>query len=330
MTASPRRIRWGILGYAKIARESLMPAIARSGNSSLALLGSRDPAKREAAGKAFPGLRTCAGYEEVVRDPEVDAVYIPLPNSLHREWTIRAAEQGKHVLCEKPLALTAAEGREMAAACAAHRVLLMEAFMYRYTDRIRQVLEVVRGGSLGEIRFIHSQFRFLLANPVSIKLRPELGGGSLYDVGCYPINFTGLIADTLAGKTASARPESVVASCLQRGGVDQGFSALMRYPSGLMASIHSSIDSHLRAVAEIVGTEGVLEIDQAYFDPAGALVLHQGSSRRQIPVAESDRYRSEVEDFAAAILEGRPPRLGLEESIRNLEILDRLFAAVRE
>jgi xylose dehydrogenase (NAD/NADP) len=331
MPPPSRKIRWGVLGYARIARESLIPALGRASNSEFRALGSRDPAKLAACAQAHPGVRMHGSYEEVLRDPEVDAVYIPLPNSLHKEWTLRAAEQGKHVLCEKPLALNAAEGREMAAACAARGVLLMEAFMYRYTARTRLVLDILRRGELGKIRFVHSSFRFLLANPASIKLQPALGGGSLYDVGVYPINFTGLVADTVAGRTAVSRPEVVAATCGRTPeGIDDIFSAVVRYPGGLIASLHSGFNAHRRVAAEIVGTEGLLEIPDTFFDNPGTLTLTRGSETREIPVPESDRYRWEVEDFAAAILEQRPPLLGLDESIRNLEILDRLFAAVRD
>jgi predicted dehydrogenase len=232
-------------------------------------------------------------------------------------------------LCEKPLALTAAEGRDMVAACAAHGVLLMEAFMYRYTDRIRQVREIVRSGALGEIKFVEATFRFLLANPASIKLKPELGGGALYDVGCYPVNFTGMIADELSGGPGTARPEAVAATCVRRNGIDEIFSGLLRYPSGLVASLHCGFNAHRRVGAEIVGTAGLLAVPETFFDNPGALILTQGDSRREIPVAASDRYAREVEDFSEAILQRRAPQLGLEESLRNLEVLDRLFAASR-
>jgi len=166
MTALNRTIRWGVLGYARIARESVIPAILRSGNSEFYALASHDEAKLAESRTRFPsGHRLYPNYEELLDDPAVDAVYVPLPNSLHREWTIRAAEHGKHVLCEKPLALDAAGCREMMAACAAHRVTLMEAFMYRYTDRTRQVLDVVRRGALGEIKFIEECSRCHVLGP---------------------------------------------------------------------------------------------------------------------------------------------------------------------
>ncbi len=328
MGASQRKIRWGILGYARIAREAVIPAILRSSNSELHAVASRLESKLAECRAQFPTSAVYLGYEPLLRDPAVDAVYIPLPNSLHREWTIRAAECGKHVLCEKPLALDAAQCREMMAACAANRVLLMEAFMYRYTDRTRQVLEVVRGGALGDIKFISSTFRFLLGNPASIKLKPELGGGSLYDVGCYPVNFTGMVMDEISrAQPGGALPESLSAQCTRSGGVDMIFSALLKYPSGLIASLNCGFDSQKRIHSEIVGTRGALEIPDTFFDNPGALTLTTGEDRLEIPVAQSDRYRLEVEDFAAAILQSRAPCLGLAETLRNTAILDRLHSA---
>jgi predicted dehydrogenase len=327
MSEPLRRLRWGILGYARIARLELIPALQRAANAEFFALASRDEAKLAEARKNSPVIaRTYRSYEELLRDPEIEAVYLPLPNSLHCEWTKRAAEQGKHVLCEKPLALTAAEAREMVAACASHGVRLMEAFMYRYTARTQAVLDVLRSGVLGEIKFIHASHRFLLNRPDSIKLRPELGGGALYDVGVYPLNFAGMVVDACAG---GAHPESVAVECVRAGGIDESFSALLKYPSGLIASLHCGFNANKRIVAEIVGTKGVLEVPDTFLDNAGAITLTLGDERREIPVAASDRYRLEVEDFSAAILEQRAPQLGLDESVRNAEILDRLLAASR-
>lgn len=331
MTPHQTKIRWGVLGYARIARETLIPAILRASNSEFHAIASREETKLAECRARYPQLKNVhRGYEELLRDPEVDAVYIPLPNALHREWTIRAAEHGKHILCEKPLALTAAEVREMTAACAANGVTLMEAFMYRYTDRTQQVLAVLRGGALGDIRHVNATFRFLLANPASIKLKPELGGGALYDIGCYPLNFIGLVADAAARVApGTARPDSVSAVCERVGGIDLNFSALLRYPSGLIAAAHCGFNAHKRVFAEITGTLGVLEIADTFFDPAGSLTLTVGEERREIPVAASDRYRLEVEDFADAILSRRAPHFGLAETLRNAEVLDQLLAASR-
>src|SRR5213075_1508575 len=166
------KIRWGVLGYARIAREDVIPAIQRSANSEFYAIASRSGEKLTECRARFKEV-ACYTYDDLLKDPNVDAAYIPLPNSMHREWTIKAAEHGKHVLCEKPMGLTAVECREMVEACRKNGVRLMEAFMYRYSDRTRKVLEIVRSGALGDIKFISSTFRFLLSNPASIKLKPE-------------------------------------------------------------------------------------------------------------------------------------------------------------
>jgi len=332
MNSAKPKIRWGVLGYARIARTELIPAIQRAAHAEFFALASRDDAKlAEARAKCPDVTRLHRTYDGLLRDPEVDAVYIPLPNALHREWTIKAAERGKHVLCEKPIALNAAEAREMVAACAAHGVTLMEAFMYRYTDRTRQVLDVLRSGVLGEIKHVSSTFRFLLTNPASIKLKPELGGGALYDVGCYPVNFIGMVVDeiTRGAPTGTVQPVSVSVECVRENGIDLNFSALMKYSSGLVAAVNCGFNAHKRVFSQVTGTTGVLEIPDTFFDPAGALTLTVGEERREIPVAASDRYRLEVEDFADAILEKRAPRVSLAETLRNAEVIDRLLAASR-
>ena len=245
-----RKIRWGVLGCARIARENLIPAMQRSSNSEFHAIASREESKLADSRARFNVAKTFRSYDELLRDPEVDAVYIPLPNSLPREWTIKAAQNGKHVLCEKPLALNAAECHEMIAACAANRVTLMEAFMYRYTDRTRQVLDVLRSGVLGEIKFISSTFRLLLANQASIKLKPELGGGALYDVGCYPVNFIGMVLDAIngSGPGEGTLPESASAECTKLGGGDMILSALLKYPSGLIASLNCGFNAQKQGI----------------------------------------------------------------------------------
>ena len=339
MTTSNKKIRWGVLGYARIAREAVIPAILRSNNSVFHAIASRDGTKLEACRQKFNCPNTHASYEALLRDPEVDAVYIPLPNSLHREWTIKAAEHGKHVLCEKPIGLNAAECREMMAVCAKNGVTFMEAFMYRYTDCTRKVIEVLRRGALGEIKFIYSAFRFLLANPVSIKYQPALGGGSLYDVGCYPLNFVGMVVDELVRIQSSATgkpvasapmPESVSVQCVKEGGVDVLFSALLKYPSGLIASINSGFNAQKQIESQIVGTKGVLQVPNTFLEEACNLTITvDGQVTQTIQVDNSDRYRLEVEDFADAILNKRPPFFSLNETLRNMELMDRLYEACR-
>lgn len=325
------KIRWGVLGWARIARLNVIPAIQRSRNGTLQAVASRSEAKLAECRTQLNPPQLHRRYEDLVRDPEVDAVYNPLPNALHREWTIKAAEQGKHVLCEKPAALNAAEAREMIAACRANGVVFMEAFMYRYTARTQKVIEVLRSGVLGEIKFIQSQFRFLLNRPGDVRREAGLGGGSLYDVGCYPVNFTGLVMDTITGSAPGTgpRPEALQALSVDAGGVDEMFSALLRYPGGVTAALHSGFNAHSRMATEIIGTKGVLEVPFTYLGSEGPLTLTTGDQRQEFAVPESDRYQLQAEDFADALLLKRPPLLTPEETLRNMELLDRLYTAAR-
>ncbi len=330
MSTSDRKLRWGVLGYARIARVSVIPAIRNSSNSEFYALASRDASKLEACRGTGPVPKAYTSYEELIRDPQVDAIYIPLPNSMHREYTLKAAAQGKHVLCEKPMGLSAAECREMIVACETHRVTLMEAFMYRYTPRTLKVQEILRSGVLGEIRQVNAFFRFTLPKP-SIKLQPELGGGCLYDVGCYPVNFVGMVADEIAGgrPAAAGLPEKLAADCVYEGGVDMNFSALLRYPTGMMATIEAGFSSHKRIYSEIIGTKGTLEVPDTFIGDGAPLALLIGDERQEIPLPSCDRYQLEIEDFADAVLHGRTPKFSLLETVRNAEVIDRLLAAVR-
>ena len=323
-----QKIRWGVLGWARIARNEVIPAINRSRNGSVHAIASRSEAKLAECRTQLNPPVLHRSYGDLLADPSVDAVYNPLPNALHKEWTIKAAEAGKHVLCEKPVALNATEAREMIAACRANGVVFMEAFMYRYSARTQKVIEVLRSGALGEIKFIHSQFRFLLNRPGDVRREAGLGGGSLYDVGCYPVNFAGLVVDTVTHSASGAgpRPDSVQTQRVEVNGVDELFSAVLRYPGGIVASLHSGFNAHTRILSEITGTQGVLEIPATFLGHAGHLALIRGDERTEIAVPESDRYRLQAEDFADAILASRPPLLPPEETLRNMELIDRLYA----
>ena len=314
-------VRWGILGCARIARLQFVPAIGRSTNATLHAVASRDPARlaefRNLFGDAFTAH---ASYEALLADPTVDAVYVPLPNALHCEWAIRAMQNGKHVLCEKPLALDASEAQRMADAAHAHGVQLMEAFMYRYTARLQAVERILASGVLGELRSVNSTFRFFLDRANTIKDDPALGGGALYDVGVYPLNLIGLVAQ--------AEPVEVFATCTRSHGVDHNLSALLRYESGLIASLHCGFNAHGRMHSDIVGSEASLLVPDTFLDDAGEILLNTRNGSERIAVPASDRYAAEVQDFSAAILAGRAPRLTLDESLRNLRVLDRIRAAL--
>lgn len=309
-------VNWGVLGYARIAKNSIIPAIARADNARLYGVASRNQADLPTG----EWEQSYGDYAALLADPAIQAVYIPLPNSLHKEWVLRALEAGKHVLCEKPIGLTAAEAQEMQQAAVQHNRLLMEAFMYHYTDRVRVIKQVLESGALGELRHINVSFRFLLDRPNTIKMQPALGGGALYDVGCYPVNFIGMVTGRL--------PVRCKALCETDQGVDTNLSALLQYEDGLIANIHCGFNAYGRNYAEIIGTKGMLIVDKPFLDDAGALHLHTAEGVRELPVSESDRYQAEIRHFSSAVL-NQPSRLiPLDETVRNMQVLDMIHAAL--
>ncbi len=317
-----RRVRWGVLGCARIARLQVVPAILRCSEAELAAVASRDAAKLVEFRSLFGDFKEHDSYDALIDNPTLDAIYIPLPNSLHREWAIRAMRAGKHVLCEKPLALNTAEIEEMIRVARESGVLLMEAFMYRYTERLRKVEEILASGVLGPIRSINATFRFLLDRQNTIKEQPELGGGALYDVGCYPLNLIGLVTQ--------AEPEAIAVECAKSNGVDVNLSAVLRYADGLIASLHCGFNAFGRNYSEIVGTEGALLVPDTFLDDAGQLTLQTTRGSESIAVAASDRYGEEIRDFSKAVLEDRAPKLSLEESLRNMRVLERILEKIRD
>lgn len=256
-------------------------------------------------------------YDELLDDSEIQAVYIPLPNSMHKEWTIKAARKGKHVLCEKPIALNSDECQEMIQECNKNNVKLMEAFMYRYTDRIKKVKDLLDSSAIGEIKRITSSFSFYLDRENTIKTVPSLGGGSLYDVGCYPINFLGMVTNS--------KPISITVDYVKDHEVDIACSAILKYENGILCNIQSGFNSFFSNFTEVVGTKGIIHIPDTFQGNAGSISVITSEGKKEIAVEESDRYCLEVEDFADAIINDRDPMFSLEETIRNMEVIEQLL-----
>ena len=317
-------IRWGVLGVANIARRAVIPAIQRSGNGRLAAIASRGRARADAAAREFGFARAHGSYEALLDDPDVQAVYIPLPNALHREWTIRCAESGKHVLCEKPLALSQVECDEMIAACTQHRVLLMEAFMYRFHPRTEEVARMVRAGDIGEVRMVRAAFTFQTTNRANnIRFRPDLGGGALYDVGCYTINVSRMVL---------GEPEEVFA-CGRIGeeGVDEQVAAVLRFAGGRLALIDCGLTLPRREEYEIIGTEAHLRVPRAFLpgsaDSEIEISRASGRTGRSFPGAE--QYQRMVEQFGHAVATGSPVGLPPDDASRNVGTIAALLASLR-
>ncbi len=317
-----RPVRWGVLGYAGIARNQVIPAIVEAQNAAPFAVASRSREKLDAAVRKFGFERAYDTYEALLRDEDVEAVYIPLPNALHKEWTIKAIAAGKHVLCEKPLALTPEDCEEMIAAAEEKGVLLGEAFMYRFANRAMKLQELVKDGAIGEIRSIYASHRFVLNDSGDIRVNAALGGGSLWDVGCYPVNLIGMLLD--------AEPVSVRAEKLDFQGVDNALSAVLRYESGALCTLSCGFNGQCALLAEINGTKGSLILTDAFGDSDAPIVLRAGGREEKVPVPACHRYTMEVESFSDCVQNGGKLPYDVRESVRSARIIRRILKAAEE
>ncbi len=318
-----QKVRWGVLGYAGIARKHVIPAIRKAKNAQLTAIASRGREKLGRAVSDFGFQKTYESYEQLLDDPEIDAVYIPLPNALHKEWAVRAAEHGKHVLCEKPLALTKSDCEQMAEVFENNHVKLMEAFMYRFLPGTRELKRLLDKKVIGEVRHIYSTHRFYLEDKENVRVNEQLGGGSLRDVGCYPINLLGWVLNDY--------PIAVSAEKTVFQGVDHALVANLRYKNGVTANISCGFDACSVMLTEINGTKGSILIRESFIDNENPiLVFYEDGRMESVSVENSDCYQLEVEEFSDAVLHGREPVLGLKESIRNCGLIEELLEKARE
>jgi D-xylose 1-dehydrogenase (NADP+, D-xylono-1,5-lactone-forming) len=315
------RLRWGLLSTARINR-AVIPAIRGSARSELTAVASRtlERAREYAAEWHIP--RALGSYEALVHDPDVDVLYIPLPNHLHAEWTVNALEAGKHVLCEKPLALSVEDVDRIADACRRTGKAAAEAFMYRHHPLTAAVQAFAAGGRLGAIKIYRGAFTFLLTREGDVRLDPAMGGGSLWDVGCYPVSYANLIAraapvEVLGWQRASDR------------GVDMEFFGMMRYADGSVAQFDSGFAGPFRAEMEVVGTGGTLRIYRPFkTDERSRLEFTAATDEvENVAFAADAAYSGEVADMESAALDGTPPRISLAESRRTVQTILALYAS---
>ena len=317
MTDAP--LRWGVLGAADIARKAVMPAIQAAGGELVAL-ASRDPERGRELTSRFTIPRLCLSYQELV-ETELDAVYIPLPNSLHLPWTLQAVAAGKHVLCEKPLALTAAEVRQMQDAAQDHGVVLAEAAMYRYHPRWQAVHRLIAEGEIGRLRHLQGSFTFRLGPSPNIRWNRALGGGALYDIGSYLVS---------ACRWLAGEPSRVLARAEMRRGVDSDGSLLLEFPSShgpVSAELAYSFDSAEHQQLEVIGTKGSLLIPTpftAWRDEEIPVWLSQdsASAARSVATPAADPYQAMVAAFTARVRGGPLLPTAPEDSELGLKVLD--------
>jgi len=314
-------LRWGLLSTAPINRH-LIPAIRAAGRAELLAVASRSQETATAYAAEWGIPRAYGRYEALLADPDVDAVYVSVPHSLHAEWTVRAAQAGKHVLCEKPLTLTLADCDRIIAAAQSAGVVVGEAAMYLYHPLMHQVRQLVREGIVGEVRLVRGSFSFFLSRPDSTRLQPELGGGALWDVGFYPVSFARWIA---------GEPEAVQGwQVLGAGGVDETFAGLLRFPGGVLGTFDCSFRSPYRTFVEVAGTTGTLIVQRPFnINEETRLFVRRENGQEEIPFPPGDPYQCEVEVLTAAVLEGAPLAVPLASSRANVATLLALYEAAR-
>jgi D-xylose 1-dehydrogenase (NADP+, D-xylono-1,5-lactone-forming) len=321
---------WGILGAGRIAPR-IARGVAATDRARLVAVASRDAGRARGFADAH-GIGTAHGsYEALLDDPSVDVVYVALPNALHAAWTVRALRAGKHVLCEKPLALSAADVDTIADAAHATGRIAVEAFMFLHHPQTLRAVEIARSGLLGPLEAISGSFSFFLTQPGDPRLSRDLGGGSLWDVGCYPVTFAHRVAGEVpAAVEGFARFGPGGAAT----GIDMTFVGLMRFPGGSIAAFDCGFAAPDRQRLEVVGRDAMLLLDAPFLTapdgPPPSLVLRRGGAEERIEVETADQYAREVEDLTAAILDGREPRVGLafsRGSIGTLVALDRAARA---
>ena len=317
-------LAWGVIGATSgVATQAVLPALRASPTARLAAVASRDGAAAEGVAGAFGAARAYGRYEDVLADDGVEAVYVPLPNSLHREWVVRAAEAGKHVLCEKPLACTGPEAQQMAGACAAAGVRLMEAYMTPFHPRSEALARLLGAGALGDLQFARAAFTFPLHDAGNHRWRPEMGGGALLDLGVYCVS--PLV------EAGGGPPEHLAARAVPSpSGVDASFSGWLEFPSGMAAAFCASFDAPERQHLELVGTAATALVDTPFAGPAGATavhLLHRDGRREDVDAPSGDPYLGMVEHFAAVVAGDVEPRRTLADSVALLGLLDALRAA---
>ncbi|MBM3262562.1 MAG: Gfo/Idh/MocA family oxidoreductase [candidate division Zixibacteria bacterium] len=333
-----KSVRWGLMSTARI-NERLIPALHASSRSELVAIASRSREKAEGYARDRGIPRVFGGYQEMLDHPGIDAVYISLPNDQHAEWSVRAAEAGKHILCEKPLAISPAEVDRMIEAAQRGGVVMQEAAMYRFHVQTQTVQRLVAEAAIGEIRFIQCSFGFTLSRVLDIRLDPDAGGGALWDIGSYPVSFIRSTLRTEPVEVAAWQTES-------DRGVDLSLAGQMRFASGTLAQFTCSFQTLTHWHASITGSEGSIHLDQPWLnvvDTTGHLTITRKKTGGKAAFGDStdfltetityehcNAYADQVAGMEACILDGTPPVISLTDSRANVATIVALYTAARE
>jgi predicted dehydrogenase len=324
-------MNWGVISTGRIAR-AFLDALQASEREHVVAIASRDAAKAAELAREFGVARSYGTYEALLADPQVQAVYIAVPNSLHAEWTHKAAQAGKQILCEKPLGVGQAQAGEMFSAARDAGVWLMEAFMYRFHPRTLKIQELIAGGAIGKPQLIRASFGFAVTDPANVRLSAELAGGALMDVGCYCVNFSRMVA--------GQAPSRVVATA-RRGssGVDETLAATLDYASGAIAQIACSLASSHHHQAQVIGSDGMIEVEEAFTPPpdrSARLRVRRGArfaAIEEIEFPPVNQYRLEAEGFGRLVAAGHAdpglPEMPLVETLDHMAPIEALLRSAR-
>lgn len=340
-----KKLRWGVVGTGRIA-DQLVRAWSLSKTNELVAIASRDAAKGQAWAKKNHAGHVFEGYEKMLASDVVDAVYIPLPNGLHHEWTIKAAQHGKHVLCEKPLAGTAQQVREIIAARDANHVTIMEAFMYRFHPKTLKWKEMLDRGAVGEIHLIRASFTFFLREPRNIRMNKALAGGALMDLGCYPVNISRLAAGTdpiavyasaVWGENAETvthdepRIRTLTGENAASEGVDHTMSAVLEFPNNVKAVVDWSFTTDHHQWLGVAGSRGNLGVTAPFRmgEEDQVILYDHGGKHEEVIVGGANEYHRMVDHFADAVLNHKPVSYTLENSLGQAQTIDALYESAR-
>lgn len=327
-----KTVRWGVLGCSGIGKSRTIPGLLACENAELYAIAGRNEEKLKAYAEPFAPKKLYTDYQALLDDENVDAVYLPLPNGIHMEWVKKAAAAGKHILCEKPVALTEEQVREMFAAAKEHGVLLEEAYAYRHAQLVQKVKEIVDSGAIGRIRYLESKHSTFDTNRSGIRYQKGNGGGAVYDVTCYNVS----LASYLFGKD----PEDMSVYCGfdKETGVDVSDAVMLRYEEGVTAMLYAGLDAYRRGCYSILGETGRIDVDHKFNSsgvchirvstgarPQGAEYVDETTTEYTIWV--DDNYKKEIELFSDAVLNGSALTVSEEESLRTARVCDAIRRA---
>ena len=321
-----QKVRWGVLSTAAIGTEKVIPAMQQGRLCEIAAIASRDSARAQSAASRLGIPKAYGSYEELLGDPAIDAIYNPLPNHLHVPWTLQAIAAGKHVLCEKPIALSAAEAQALQDAAKQHPELkVMEAFMYRFHPQWQRVREIIETGGIGEVRTVHAAFSYYNNDPQNIRNQAEIGGGGLMDIGCYCISASRLIF--------GAEPSRVAGSVEYdpRFGIDRLASGILEFGADT-ATFSCSTQLMPYQRVEVFGTTGMIEVESPFSpsptEPAHLRHRHEGGTE-EIRVGPANQYTLQGDQFSEAVLRGTPVPTPLDDAVANMRVIEAVFASAR-